>query len=112
MIYFRRPTDPTTLERRWSEEFVPLAEKMPGIRRVTVSRVVGAPGEGCDLHLVHEFFFRDKEALTRAMLSPEGQAAGRALMSFAGEHATLCFAEHLEEDRPPAVEEGAGESGP
>jgi hypothetical protein len=36
------------------------------------------------------------------MASSAGQAAGQALMSFAAQKVTLCFAEHLEEDRPKA----------
>jgi len=99
MILFARTPDPIELETRWSQEFVRLAEKMPGLRRVSVSRVLGGPGGEVDLHLVHEFYFDDLAAVQAAMASPEGQAAGRALMEFAGESATLAFAEHLEEKR-------------
>jgi uncharacterized protein (TIGR02118 family) len=72
---------------------------MPGIRRVSVSRVIGGPAGEVDLHLVHEFYFNDLESLQSAMASPAGQEAGRALMAFAAEEATLCFSEHLEEER-------------
>jgi uncharacterized protein (TIGR02118 family) len=99
MIMFGRTSDPIGLETRWSQDFVRLAEKMPGLRRVSVSRVLGGPGGEVDLHLVHEFYFDDLAAVQAAMASPEGQAAGRALMEFAGESATLVFAEHLEEKR-------------
>jgi uncharacterized protein (TIGR02118 family) len=102
MILFRQPGDILEFEERWSREFVPLAEKMPGIRRVTVSRVVGGPGDESDIHLVHEFFFDDLKALRSAMASEEGQKAGHALMAISSEFSTLCFAEHLEEDRPAA----------
>jgi hypothetical protein len=34
------------------------------------------------------------------MMSPEGQAAGHALMAFAAGVVNIVFAEHLEEDRP------------
>lgn len=99
MILFHTTDDPLAQETHWSQEFVPRAEKMPGLRRVSVSRILGSPGGGADLHLVHEFYFDDLTALQAAMASPEGQAAGRALMQFAGESATLLFAEHLEEAR-------------
>ncbi len=99
MILFRRPSDLEAFEQAWSHEFVPRAEKMPGIRRVAVSRVQGAPAGEADLHLVHELYFDDAEALQQAMVSPEGQEAGRALMAFAAEYASLYFAEHQEEDR-------------
>lgn len=99
MILFRKTDDLLELETRWSQEFVRLAEQMPGLRRVSVSRILGGPGGEVDLHLVHEFYFDDLAAVQAAMASPQGQQAGRALMEFAAESATLVFAEHLEEDR-------------
>jgi uncharacterized protein (TIGR02118 family) len=100
MLLFRRPEDVDEFEQRWSHEFVPRAERMPGIRRVTVSRIYGGPAGPADLHLVHEFFFDDADALQRGLVSPEGVEAGRALINIAGSFVSLCFAEHLEEDRP------------
>lgn len=100
MVVFRPPLDPTAFERRWSEEFVPLAEKMPGLRRVALARAYGGPTGPTDVYLVHEFFFDDAEALHQAMTSAQGQEAGRALMGFAARQVSLAFAEHLEEVRP------------
>lgn len=99
MILFHKTEDTLGLETRWSQEFVRLAEQMPGLRKVTVSRVLGGPAGDADLHLVHEFYFDDLQAVQTAMASKEGQQAGRALISIAGKHATLVFAEHLEEAR-------------
>ena len=99
MILFKRSAGILDMEARWSNEFVQKAEAMPGLRRVSVSRVAGGPSGGVDLHLVHEFFFDDFQALQHALSSPEGQVAGRALMSFAADTVTICFAEHLEETR-------------
>jgi uncharacterized protein (TIGR02118 family) len=99
MILFHKTEDTLELETRWSQEFVRLAEQMPGLRRVTVSRVLGGPTGNVDLHLVHEFYFDDLHAVQAAMASEAGQQAGRALVSLAGKHATLVFAEHLEEER-------------
>lgn len=100
ILVFRPPPDATTFERRWSEEFVPVAERMPGLRRVTVARAYGGPSGPSDVYLVHEFHFDDEQSLRRAMTSPEGQQAGRALMGFAARQVSLTFAEHLEEERP------------
>lgn len=79
---------------------MPTAERMPGIRRVTVSRIYGGPAGPADLHLVHEIFFDDANSLQMALVSPEGVEAGRALMDIAASFVSLCFSEHLEEDRP------------
>lgn len=99
MILFRRSADFLDVETRWSNEFVKRAEAMPGLRRVSVSRVVGGPAGEVDLHMVHEFYYDDLHSLQQALSSPEGQVAGKALMSFAAENVTLCFAEHMEEAR-------------
>ncbi|HET7011123.1 MAG TPA: EthD family reductase [Anaerolineales bacterium] len=98
MVLIRRPADPAAFDERWSREFVPLAERMPGLRRVTLSRMAGSLSADLDLHMVHEFFFDDLVSVQSAMTSPEGQRAGQALMAFAASEASLCFAEHMEMD--------------
>jgi hypothetical protein len=65
------------------------AGSTPGKREQGVWRTLGGS----------EFYFDDLQALQRALASPEGQIAGKALMSFAAEQVTLCFAEHMEEAR-------------
>lgn len=98
MLLFRQPKDVEIFEARWSHEFVRAVEKMPDIRRVTVSRISGGVSNAVDLYLVHEFYFEDAESMRRAMASPNGQVAGRILMSFAADIVTLCFADHWEDD--------------
>jgi len=96
VLILRGKEEAVRLERGWSDEFVALAEKMPGLRRVMVGRAVGSPDGRSDVLLVHEFLFDDLPALLAGMTSPEGQAAGAALMRFAGDRAELLFAEHHE----------------
>jgi uncharacterized protein (TIGR02118 family) len=103
VILFKTPADPAEFERRWSAEFVPLAERMPGLRRVVVSHTHGGPAGAVDVYLIHELHFAGREALSAAMASPEGSAAGQCLVRLAGPAATLLFAEHME-DVPPAPE--------
>ena len=100
ILVFKRPPDAAAFDRRWSEDFVPIAERMPGLRRITVARAYGGPSGPSDVYLVHEFHFDDEAALRSAMASPEGQQAGQVLMAFAARQVSLAFAEHLEEDRP------------
>ena len=99
LLLFQTPSDGVHFERRWSEDFVSKAERLPGVRRVAVSRILGGPAGEVELHLIPELYFDDREALMRAMTSNEGQAAGTCRMTFAGDKVAICFAEHLEEDR-------------
>jgi uncharacterized protein (TIGR02118 family) len=103
MVIFHQTSDTSGLEQLWSETFVAQAERMPGLRRVAVSRVRGRLVEQTQIHLIHEFFFDDEAALHSALASQEGQAAGQALMEFAAQTVTLLVAEHLEEQRGDAT---------
>lgn len=97
IILFKQPTDAADFERRWSEEFVPLAERLPGLRRVVVSHTHGGPAGPVDIYLLHELHFDSLPALTAAMASPQGAAAGQCLVRLAPQAATLLFAEHMED---------------
>jgi uncharacterized protein (TIGR02118 family) len=103
VILFKQPPDPADFERRWSEEFVPLAERLPGLQRVVVSHTHGGPAGPVDIYLIHELHFGSVAAMTGAMTSPEGVAAGQCLVGLAPKLATLLFAEHME-DTPAGLE--------
>ncbi len=94
------------LAARWSQEFVPLAERLPGLQRVVVSQVEGGPAGAADVLLIHELYFSDRGALTAAMTSPPGVAAGQCLVRItrnAPNAVSLLFAEHMEDVPRPAA---------
>jgi uncharacterized protein (TIGR02118 family) len=97
VILFNQPADPAHFEQRWSEEFVPLAERLPGLQRVVVSHTHGGPAGPVEIYLIHELHFASLAALTAAMASPAGVAAGQCLVRLAPRSATLLFAEHMED---------------
>ncbi len=104
VILFKQPAHPAEFERRWSEEFVPLAERLPGLQRVVVSRTHGGPAGPVEMYLIHELHFEGFHNLARAMNSPAGVAAGQSLLQLAGTDVTLVFAEHMEDKpMPPAA---------
>ncbi len=89
---------------RWSQEFVPLADQLPGLETVVVSHVEGGPAGPADIVLIHELIFADKAALTAAMQSPPGVAAGQCLVRItknAPRVLTMLFAEHMEDEPHP-----------
>lgn len=99
MLIFTPPPDRQVFEDRWSEEFVPVAEKMKGICRISVSRVTEVLRANAEIYLIHEIYFEGAKELRSALTSTEGQRAAELLADLAGDFVTISLAEHLEEDR-------------
>lgn len=102
LFYGGEGIDIEAIEHFWSHEFVPLSETMPGLKKVSISRINKPITPGAQLHLTHELFFEDLAALDRAMRSEPGQEAGRLLMEFAGQAVEVYYAEHKEDTPKPA----------
>ncbi len=98
IIFFRRPADVDAFEEYFSNTHVPLMAAMPNQKRTAVTRAIGAPRGEPPFYLIHEIYFADLPALTYALNSPEGRAAGADLMGFAREIVSLMFAEVWGED--------------
>src|SRR5437870_7120654 len=92
VILFRQPNDETAFEARYNDNLA-LMEKMPGIRRRQACVVLGGPAGKSPYHRILELYFDDFEMLDKAMISPEGRAAGADLVQFMGRNAELVFAE-------------------
>ncbi|WP_400162521.1 EthD family reductase [Brevibacillus sp. TJ4] len=90
---YRKPEDVEAFDKHYFEVHAPLAAKMPGLVKMEVSKVFGAPGGESDLHLIAEMYFESKEAMMEALSSPEGRASGKDLRSFAGQIVSMHFAE-------------------
>lgn len=86
---------------------MPQSEKMPGLRRVSISRMHKPITPEANIHLIHELYFEDVKALDAAMTSPAGQQAGQLLMDIAGEVVQVYFGEHME-DTPTLPEQNSG----
>jgi len=74
-VIYATPNDPAAFDRHYFETHVPLAKKLPGMRKYEVSRgpvatISGPPG----CYLIGTLHFDDLTAIQRAFASPEGQA--------------------------------------
>lgn len=96
IIFFRKPKDLTAFEDHFSSVHVPLIAKMPGIKRTSVTRAIGAPRGEPLFHLIHEVYFDDLQACNFALNTPEGREAGADLMLWGKDIVTLMFAEAWE----------------
>ena len=94
------------------QKFMGLAEKMPGLRRETVSEVdefiFGATGHG--IAKVHEFYFDSKKDLNTALNSKEGQIAGAWLHKFTQKRFSTFIAKYQEALPEEFLNQDEGES--
>jgi uncharacterized protein (TIGR02118 family) len=75
LVLYGRPHDPEAFDRHYRDVHIPLAKKLPGLRRYTISRDTTPVRGGEPYYLVAELDWDDMPALQRALQSPEGQAA-------------------------------------
>jgi uncharacterized protein (TIGR02118 family) len=68
-------------------------KKMPGLRKLEVCRFTGAPGGEPKFYLMAEMYFDDANSMMTALGSPEGKAAAKDVMSFAGDIIHMMFAD-------------------
>ncbi len=94
---YKKPADAAAFDDYYFNTHVELANKMPGLKKVEISKVTGAPGGEAEYYLMAELYFENMDALKAAMSSPEGKAAAKDLMGFAKEIVSMMFADVVEE---------------
>ncbi|WP_099864825.1 EthD family reductase [Pararhizobium haloflavum] len=89
---YRTPQDKTAFDRYYRETHVPLAKKIPGLRKYEISRGgIDTPGGPADYHLLAILHFDSLDAIRSALGSPEGKAAAGDIANFADGGADLYF---------------------
>ncbi|QGG42861.1 EthD family reductase [Aeromicrobium yanjiei] len=97
-IEYGAPGDPETFEQHYTEVHVPLAAKLPGLRRFTTSHPRGL---GTDApSFVAELWFDDADALKAALKSPEMAAAAADAQTFDVASMTMFSGEVVETSLP------------
>ena len=80
IVIYRTPPNAEAFDRHYFDIHVPLAKKIPGLRKYEVShgpiRTPIGPLGPSDVHLIGTLYFDDLGAIEKAFASPEGQAAG------------------------------------
>lgn len=94
---YRKPEDAAAFDKHYFESHLPLARKMPGLIKCEIERVTGSPVPGTEMpYLAAHMYFKDAEARMAALNSPEGKAAGKDLMNFAGKYVRMIFSDVVE----------------
>lgn len=86
---YRTPPDPAAFDAHYDAVHLPLVRAFPGLRKLEITRVTGAPIGTARYHLLCEMCFDDKDAMDDALASPQGRAVARDLLSFAADIVTV-----------------------
>ena len=83
IVVYRIPRDPAEFDRYYAQVHTPLVKKMPGLRRLEVTRLTGAPSGASDLYLIAELYFDNAAAREAALASNEAKVTEADLSKFA-----------------------------
>jgi uncharacterized protein (TIGR02118 family) len=84
LVMYKTPRDTAAFDKHYFEKHIPLAKKIPGMRKIEVSQgSVVAPMGGANYHLIANLQFDNITAIQSALGSAEGQAAVADVQGFA-----------------------------
>lgn len=84
VVLYKTPGDKAAFDKHYFEKHVPIAKKIPGVRKYEVSQgPVATPAGPSGLHLIAILHFDNLAAIQTAFASSEGQAAAADLQNFA-----------------------------
>lgn len=92
---YKQPKDKEAFDDHYFKVHAPLTAKIPGLRRMEVTRIVGSPMGESAYYLLCEMYYDSHEALKTAMKTDEAKASGKDLMGFAGDLVTLMIGEEV-----------------
>jgi uncharacterized protein (TIGR02118 family) len=83
-VMYKTPKDTAAFDKHYFEKHVPIAKKIPGLRKYQVSRgPVATPAGPSGLHLIATLTFDNLAAIQAAFASAEGRAAAADVQTFA-----------------------------
>lgn len=97
---YKKPADVKSFDENYFGTHLELAGKIPGLKKVEVSKVVGSPMGESEYYLIADLYFDTMDDLKNGMSSPEGRAAGKNLMTFAKDIVQFM---HVEVEKVPAA---------
>jgi uncharacterized protein (TIGR02118 family) len=97
VVLYKTPKDAAAFDKYYAETHIPIAKKIPGLKRYEVSRgPVASPGGATGVHLVATLTFDSMAAIESAFASAEGQAAAADVPIFATGGADMLMFDSVE----------------
>lgn len=94
---YKEPENKEAFDEHYFNVHAPLTAKIPGLRKMEVTKIVGSPMGDSEYYLLCEMYYDDHDALKAAMKTPESKASGKDLMGFAGKLVTMMIGEEVNE---------------
>jgi uncharacterized protein (TIGR02118 family) len=83
-VMYKTPRDTAAFDKHYFEKHIPLAKKIPGLKKYEVSRgAVATPAGPSNYHLIALLHYDDVAAIQKGFASPEGRAAVADVQNFA-----------------------------
>jgi uncharacterized protein (TIGR02118 family) len=84
VVMYKTPKDAAAFDKHYFETHIPIAKKMPGLRKFEVSRgPVATPAGPSGFHLIATLYFDNMAEIQAAFASAEGKAAAADVQKFA-----------------------------
>jgi len=97
VVLYKTPNDPAAFDKYYFENHIPLAKKLPGLRKYWVTKgAVATPGGPSNLHLIAVLSFDNLAAIKAAFGSREGKTTAADVPKFATGGVEMHFSETAE----------------
>jgi uncharacterized protein (TIGR02118 family) len=97
VVMYHTPADAAAFDAHYFGTHVPIAKKIPGLRKYEVSNgPIGTPAGPAKIHLIATLHFDSMSAIQSAFASPEGQAAAADVQKFAAGKVDMMFSDTRE----------------
>jgi len=97
VVLYKTPKDPAAFDKYYFGTHIPLAKKIPGLRKYTVTRgPIATPAGPSSLHLIATLSFDNMAAIAAAFASAEGKVTAADVPNFASGGVEMHFAETAE----------------
>ncbi|HND51774.1 MAG TPA: EthD family reductase [Pirellulaceae bacterium] len=94
LVLYGHPKDPEAFDRYYAEIHVPLAQRMRGLKKWTIGKVTGTPGDApSPYYYIADLYADTREQLDAIIASPEGQAAVADVPNYATGGVTFLYTE-------------------
>lgn len=93
IVLYGPPSDPEAFDAHYFGTHVPLAEKIPGVKGFSVSKLGAIDSSASPYYLLAELSFDSSESMQAALATAEGQAAAGDIANFATGGVTMLVAD-------------------